>query len=47
MARGGATYNFKVKDIIAGKTNNFTYNSSTMLEEADVRTNNAVYLYKA
>lgn len=46
MARGGATYNFKVKDIVSGKTNNFTYNSGTILEEADVRTQSAVFLYK-
>jgi len=45
MARGWATYNFKVKDIISGKTNNFTYNSWTMLEEAEVQTNTAIYLY--
>lgn len=47
MARGGATYNYKVKDIVSGKTNNFTYNSSTILEEADVRTQSAIFLYKA
>jgi len=47
MARGWATYNFKVKDIVSGKTNNFTYNSSTLLEEADVKTQSAIYLYKA
>jgi len=47
MARGGATYNYKVKDIVSGKTNTFTYNSSTMLEEADVKTQSAVFLYEA
>jgi len=47
MARGGATYNFKVKDIVSGKTNNFTYNSWTMLEEAEVQTNSSVYLYNS
>jgi len=47
MARGGATYNYKVKDIVSGKTNNFTYNSSTMLEEAEVKTQNATFLYNA
>lgn len=47
MARGGATYNFKVKDIVSGKTNNFTYNSGTILEQADVGTQNAVFLYQA
>ena len=47
MARWGATYNFKVKDIVTGKTNNFTYNSGTILEQADVNMQNAVFLYKA
>jgi elongation factor P len=47
MGRGGATYNFKVKDIISGKTNTFTYNASTILEEAEVRTNSATFLYSA
>ncbi len=47
MARWWATYNYKVKDIVSGKTNNFTYNSSTLLEEADVRTQSAIYLYQA
>ena len=45
MARWGATYTFKVKDIVSGKTNTFTYQSGTMLEEADVSTNNGVFLY--
>ncbi len=47
MARWGATYNFKVKDIVSGKTNNFTYNSGTILEQADVGTQNAIFLYQA
>ena len=47
MGRGGATYNFKVKDIVSGKTNNFTYNAGTILEEAEVRTNGAIFLYNA
>jgi len=47
MWRWGATYNFKVKDIISGKTNTFTYNAGTILEEAEVRTNSATFLYSA
>lgn len=47
MARWGATYTFKVKDIIAGKTNTFTYQSTVTLEEAEVQTNNGIFLYKA
>lgn len=47
MARGGATYTFKVKDILSGKTNTFTYQSGTILEEAEVQTNNGVFLYSA
>lgn len=46
MARGGATYNFKVKDVISGKTNTFTFQSTVTLEQADVQTNNATFLYK-
>lgn len=45
MGRGGATYNFKVKNIITGKTNTFTYNASTTLEQADLQTKNAIFLY--
>lgn len=45
VARWGATYTFKVKDIVTGKTNTFTYHSGTILEQADVQTNNGVYLY--
>ncbi len=45
MARWWATYTFKVKDIISWKTNVFTYNSWTILEQADIQTNTAVYLY--
>lgn len=47
MGRGWATDTFKVKDIVAGKTNVFTYNAGTTLEQADVQTNTAMFLYKA
>lgn len=47
MARGGATYTFKAKDVITGKTNTFTYQSSVTLEQAEVQTNTATFLYKA
>lgn len=47
MGRGWATDTFKVKDIVAGKTNVFTYNAWTTLEQADVQTNMAVFLYEA
>ncbi|MDR3168883.1 MAG: elongation factor P [Candidatus Peribacteria bacterium] len=47
MGRGGATDTFKVKDIVSGKSNVFTYNAGAMLEQAEVSTNNAVYLYNA
>lgn len=45
MARWGATYNFKVKDIVAAKTNTFTFNSTVTLEQAEVQTNTALFLY--
>jgi len=47
MGRGWATDTFKVKDIVAGKTNVFTYNAWTTLEQADVQTNTAIFLYAA
>ncbi len=47
MGRWGATDRYKVKDIVTGKVNNFTYNAWAILEQAEVSTNNAVYLYHA
>jgi elongation factor P len=47
MGRGGATDTFKVKDIVSGKSNVFTYNAGAMLEQAEVSTQNAVFLYAA
>lgn len=47
MGRGWATDTFKVKDIVSGKTNVFTYNAGTVLEQAEVQTNTAVFLYSA
>jgi elongation factor P len=43
--RGGATYNFKVKDIVNGGNQQFTYKSGTALEKVEVQTKNAIYLY--
>ncbi|UFX83064.1 elongation factor P [Candidatus Absconditicoccus praedator] len=43
--RGSATYGFKVKDIVNGTTNNFSYKSGTNLEKAEVNTKNAIFLY--
>ncbi len=45
MGRWGATDTFKVKDIVSWKTNVFTYNAGTTLEQAEVNTNMAVFLY--
>ena len=47
MGRWGATDTFKVKDIVTGKSNVFTYNAGTMLEHAEVVNQNAVFLYNA
>ncbi len=47
MGRWGATDTFKVKDIVSGKTNVFTYNAGTTLEQAEVQTNAAIFLYEA
>lgn len=44
--RGSATYSFKAKDILNGGNLTLTYKSGTTLEEVQVNTNNAVYLYK-
>lgn len=47
MWRWGATDKYKVKDIVTWKTNVFTYNAWSILEQAEVSTNNAVFLYSA
>jgi len=44
--RWGATYSFKVKDIINGSNLTLTYKSTFTLEQAEVNTNGAVFLYK-
>lgn len=44
--RGGATYTFKSKDIINGSNLNLTYKSTTILEQAEVQTNSAIFLYQ-
>ncbi len=43
--RWSATYWFKVKNIVDGSTNTFTYKSWTTLESEEVITKNALYLY--
>lgn len=45
--RGGATYTFKVKNIVDGGNQQVTYKSGTILEQADVATRNAMYLYNS
>lgn len=45
--RGSATYTFKAKNIIDWGNLNLTYKSGTTLQQADVATQNAVYLYAA
>lgn len=45
--RGSATYTFKVKNIIDGGSQQLTYKSGTTLEQAEVMTKSAVYLYQA
>jgi elongation factor P len=47
MGRGGATYSFKVKNVVTGAANTFTYKAGTTLEKADVNMQNAVYLYSS
>lgn len=47
MWRWWATDKYKVKDIVTWKTNVFTYNAWSILEQAEVSTNNAVFLYNA
>ncbi len=47
MGRQGATYGFKVKEVTTGKTKVSTYNAGTTLEEAEVSTMNALFLYNA
>lgn len=43
--RGSATYSFKAKDIINWWNQLLTYKSGTTLEQVEVNTNNAVFLY--
>lgn len=45
--RWSATYGFKVKNILTWNTNTLSYKSWTTLEQAEVSTNNAVYLYNS
>jgi len=47
MGRQGATYSFKVKGITTGKTKIVTYNAGTILEQAEVQTKSAIFLYNA
>jgi elongation factor P len=35
-----------MKDVLSGKTNTFTYQSTITLEQAEIETNNATFLYK-
>jgi len=45
--RGGATYTFKSKNIVDWGNLNLTYKSTVTLEQADVSTQNALFLYQA
>lgn len=47
MGRWGANDTYKVKDIVTWKSNVFTYNSGAILEQAEIATQNAVYLYNS
>ena len=47
MWRGGANDTYKVKAVVSGKSNTFTYHSGDILEQAEVSTQNAVYLYNS
>lgn len=43
--RWWATYTVKAKNVVTGYNNTFTWKSGTMLENADLSTLNATYLY--
>ncbi len=45
--RGSATYTFKAKNIVNGGNLNLTYKSGTTLEQAEVSTQHALFLYAA
>lgn len=45
--RGSATYWFRVKNIITWNSNNLSYKAWTVLEQAEVNTNSAIYLYNS
>ena len=45
--RWWANDTYKVKDIVTWKSNVFTYNSGAILEQAEIATQNAIYLYNS
>ena len=47
MQQRQGSYSFKMKNLITGGVQTFTYKSWTVLEKGDVITKNAVFLYKA
>ena len=47
MWRWWANDTYKVKDIVTWKSNVFTYNSGAILEQAEIATQNAIYLYNS
>lgn len=47
MQQRQGSYTFKMKNLITGWVQSFTYKSGTVLEKGDVITKNAVFLYNA
>jgi len=47
MQQRQGTYTYKLRNMISGGVQNMTFKSGTLLEQADVMTKNAVFLYAA
>lgn len=47
MQQRQGSFTYKLRNLITGGVQNVTYKSGTLLEQADIMTKNAVFLYAA
>jgi len=47
MQQRQGSYTYKLRNLVTGGVQNLTFKSGTLLEQADVMTKNAVYLYNS
>lgn len=45
MQQRQGSYSFKLRNLVTGNVQTFTFKSGTVIEKGDVATNNAIYLY--